>query len=476
MTAIPHGLEAWVERISEKELPAMTATVRALEQLEKSDTASLASLGRSVLHDHGLTTRILKVVNSAIYRRGQAQITTVSRASVILGYDALKHICITATMIDGLLRNRDLSPAVHERLIELMAGSLHAAMLARMLMAGYDEDTREEIYIAALLQNLGEIAFWSSGGPATETLDARLRAGAQPKAAVQELLGTSFDNLGASLARTWNMGDLLIRAITDPLRRSPEMRCVALAKGFSQALAKGDQGAVQKGLNDMAAFMKVEPDIAKARIQACTQATAELASCYGVGEVAQKLFPQGGWDPEEAPSLFHEPDEGLQLKMLREMMTLVGEKADINLLIHTTLEGLLRAVGMDRVMVLMPSPSFDRLNPRFFASTDQKPLRELLSLPLGGTDLFSKTFKDKEFLWVENLKDPAWAARLPRELATVNKGAPFFLAPLAVDHKCLGLFYADRAHSGRPLGREDFDAFSHFVRQASLCLNLLLRP
>ncbi|WP_341502347.1 HDOD domain-containing protein [Gallaecimonas sp. GXIMD4217] len=471
------GVDAWVERISEQELPALATTVRTLEKLEKDDAASLACLGRSVLHDHGLTSRILRVVNSVIYNRGRAQVTTVSRASVILGYDALKHICITATMMDGMLTNKDISKAVHDRLIRVMAQSLHAAMLARMLLGGYDEDTQEEVYIAALLHNLGEIAFWSMGGAITEALLAQLQqAGGNEKALVQDRLGTSFESLGAALAKAWNMGDMLVRSIRDPGRRTPELRCIALAHDFSRALADGDQGRIQEGLQAMAKFMVVEPDVAKARIQSCTQATAELASCYGAQEVAHLLDPRLGEDEDQPREpRFHEPDEALQLKMLREMTFLVGEGADINLLIHTTMEGLLRAVGMDRVVVLMPNPKFNQLSPRFYSSADDSQIKDVFSLPLGGDDIFTSTFKGQEGHWVDKPKSLHWAPRLPAAMATINQGSPFLLAPLVLDKKCLGLFYADRAHSGRALGKEDFESFSHFVRQASLCLMMILR-
>lgn len=153
------------------------------------------------MHDHGLTSRILRVVNSTTYNRGRTHVTTVSRAAVILGCNTIKHICITAKMIDSMLGNKDLSPAVHERLLRLMARSLHAAMLARRMLASYDDDTREEVYIATLLHNLGEIAFWSMGGPITEQLDASLRQNpAAEKELVRDLLGTSFNRLGAGLA------------------------------------------------------------------------------------------------------------------------------------------------------------------------------------------------------------------------------------------------------------------------------------
>lgn len=463
----------WLKRITERELPAFSATVRALEQLEHSDTASLASLGRTVLHDHGLTTRILRVVNSAIYRRSHRPVTTVSRASVILGYDTLKHICLTATMIDGLLGNREITPAVHQRLLTLMAQSLHAAMLAKMLMAGYHQDTREEIYIATLLRHLGEIAFWSVGGQAAEQLDATLRQqGTEPATAIKDMLGMSFDQLGLALARSWHMGSMLIKAMTDPQRRSPEMRCISLAQGFSQALLNGNHAGMQRYLRDMAAFLGESEQLTRERIERCTEDAAELAACYGASDIARRLLPaRDDWADPQAAMPYHTPDATLQLKMLREMLSLAAEQNDINLLIHTTLEGLLRAVGMDSVMVLMPSPGQGRLNPRFFASIGQQTADSTLSLSLAGDDVITRAFRQKKNSWCHR---QAGEPAVPAALAAINPEAPFLLAPLLVNHKTLGLFYGDRAQSQRALTEEDADAFYHFVRQASQCLSEML--
>lgn len=477
------GTDAWIEKISVQELPALATTVRTLERLEKDDAASLARLGQSILHDHGLTSRILRVVNSATYNRGRGQVTTVSRAAVILGYNAIKHICITAKMIDGMLRNQDISPAVHERLLKLMARSLHAAMLARRMLASYDDDTREELYIATLLHNLGEIAFWSMGGPITEQLDARLRQNpADEKELVRDMLGTSFDKLGAGLATAWNMGDMLVRSIQDPERRSPELATITLAHKVSAALsdAKHNPAAVERQLKAMAEALKIAPGDVKKMIQRCTEEATELAISYGSNGIAAYLDPsaiqaaRGDSSDDESP--YHQPDEALQLKMLRELTFLVSEKPDINLLIHTTMEGLVRGVGMDRVVVLMPTPQRDKLLPRFFASADNRQIKQVFNLPLtNGENVFTHAFRQLDTVWVDDLGSEQWRPLLSPLIRSLADNSPFFIAPLVMDKKCLGLFYADRADSQRPLNKEDFSSFTHFVRQASLCLLLVMK-
>ncbi len=90
--------------------------------------------------------------------------TTVSRASVVLGLTRIKNVCITAKLLNSLLKNQKLTPGVYERLLKLMAQSFHAGMIAKLMMQSYEEDVQEETFIAALLNRFGESAFWSMGG------------------------------------------------------------------------------------------------------------------------------------------------------------------------------------------------------------------------------------------------------------------------------------------------------------------------
>lgn len=122
----PKGVDYWTKRISEQEMPALCSTVKTLEKLAKDDVSSMAILGRSVMHDNALTSRILRVANSATYNKGISQVTTVSRAAVVLGFDTIRNICITAKLLSSLLENKNLTPGVYQRLLKLMARSFQA--------------------------------------------------------------------------------------------------------------------------------------------------------------------------------------------------------------------------------------------------------------------------------------------------------------------------------------------------------------
>lgn len=51
----------------------------------------------------------------------------------------------------------------------------------------------------------------------------------------------------------------------------------------------------------------------------------------------------------------------------------------------------------------------------------------------------------------------------------------FFLSPIVLNKQSIGLFYSDRATSGRDLNSEDYFSFTHFVQQTNLCLANIMR-
>lgn len=468
------GTPAWIDAISKHELPAFAATVRNLEKLAEDSTASLPSLGKSVLHDQGLTTRILRVVNSVTYGSGRNRVTTVSRAAVILGYNTLKHICITAKMIDSMLRNRDISENVHERLLRLMAKSFHSAMVAKMLLGDRAEDTQEEVYISALLHDLGEIAFWSMGGEITELLDDALRKHAGKKdEIVRSILGTSFDQLCVGLASAWNMGEMIIRSIEDPSRRTPELRAIGLACDYSEAITDLDSKIdIRHCIDEMSKLSEASASNIRTKLQHCTEESVELAVSYGAGALTRYLDPQAENTEPEIEEVRHEPNELMQLKLLRELTQIANEDADLNVLVNTVIEGLHRGVGMDRVIVFMLNQDKDKMKPRFVSCQNAERIETGFVFPLGVTKtVFDEVYKTHVPVWVNDPTSSEWRTRLTPAIQGLVEGQSFFVAPLMVNRKCLGLVYADRAESLNKLEPDDYAAFNHFTSQLSLCLS-----
>ncbi|KIO36336.1 HDOD domain-containing protein [Shewanella sp. cp20] len=475
------GAEYWTKRISEQEMPALSSTVKTLEKLAKDDVSSLAILGRSVMHDNALTSRILKVANSAIYNKGISHVTTVSRAAVVLGFDTIRNICITAKLLSSLLENKGLSEDVYQRLLTLMARAFQAAMLAKMMLKDHDEELQEEVFIAALLYHLGESAFWSMGGETTEQLNARLNQVDEKEASavVREVLGTSFTQLSMGIAKNWGLGEVLVKSLSNPNERTPEIRSIYLANKISELMASDSKDITELNhrIKQAADMLDLEVGEFKGRMIQCSHATRKLADTYGA-KVLVAFLPDThqltlAAEPEDEPVKVREFNVELQLKKLRELTDCAINKANFNEVITITLSGLLDGIGMDRCAVMLLSPNRKRLQPRVVVGENSDKMKNEFVVELNlDKNVFGESVDLKKPLFIDNPGSEKWRLYTDEALRRHTSPMGFMLAPILVDNKVIGLLYADRHSSERKLVDADFDRFTHFAQLTNLCLSV----
>src|SRR3990167_3366985 len=98
-----HGLQSWIDRLNEAELPALAAVVQDLHRLAQAEKSSVQQLADVLLRDASLTSKVLRVGNSVYYNPAQEPIRTISRAIVLIGFDNVRQIGLSVSLIDGLL-------------------------------------------------------------------------------------------------------------------------------------------------------------------------------------------------------------------------------------------------------------------------------------------------------------------------------------------------------------------------------------
>ncbi|WP_237158133.1 HDOD domain-containing protein [Shewanella psychrophila] len=462
-------------------MPALCSTVKTLEKLAKDDVSSLGLLGKSVMHDNALTSRILRVANSATYNKGQSQVTTVSRATVVLGFDTIRNICITAKLLSSLLESEGLSEPVYQRLIKLMARAFQAAMLAKMMLRDHDEELQEEVFIASLLYHLGESAFWSTGCDEAIALDAAMDQSSdnkEEKVIIREMLGTSFNKLSLGIARSWGLGDVLLKSLSNPDERTPEIRSIYLANQISELLALENPPPeeLQLRLKQAASMLGIEIDELKLRMARCSNATKKLAEAYGakvlIEHLPNPIHLKKDLIAESNAPLVRMPNMNLQMKKLRELTDCAIKKADFNQVITTTLEGLLDGVGVDRCGVLLLSPNRKRLQPRIVLGEGAESMKTEFIIALEQPQcLFCDSIELKQAMFVDDPSSPKWRLYMDPDLKSKTSATGFMISPLVIEQKVIGMIYADRATSERKLTQVEFENFTHFAQLANVCLS-----
>lgn len=468
MVESTYGLKAWIERISNEDLSTLAGTVCNLQSIIGDDEASLFEVSQAILSDPNLTSRVLRIANSANYNPTGISISTVSRATVVLGISVIRNLCISVKVIDELL-----SRSKHERLFSVMARSLHTAVLSRRLWAKWRGGQIEEVFIAGLLLHLGEAVYWSLDDITSGRLEERLYAGRTVDEACHEVLGIRFNELGLGLVRAWQLGDLTLEVHRRPRDPGPSAGLILLADRLVMTWHGADPDERAGIYRDMAKLLEGDPKAVAAECEAVIQLLPEVADEFGAPALKPYL-PLGGMPVDCTVALSPlAGDQGLQLSILREMCLMSGERADLNALIAMALEGMHRGVGLDRVVIFIVSSDGKRLSARSAMGRIATGWKESFQFQLdkSSESFFGDCLKKGLSRWVG--QEPASESQRLSDVAErlqVKAGQSFdaFLAPMVVGGKVIGAFYADCAPSGRQLKAEDFAAFRHFAQQVTL--------
>ena len=85
----------------QRRFPALSESVSSINRVVSSDKESINKLSNSILKDFALTNKILRLVNTAFYSTyGGGTISTISRAVIILGFDAVRNIAVTLILFE----------------------------------------------------------------------------------------------------------------------------------------------------------------------------------------------------------------------------------------------------------------------------------------------------------------------------------------------------------------------------------------
>jgi len=430
-----------------------------------------------------MTARMLRVANSSYYNNGKTTISTVSRAVVVLGFDVVRRICLSIGVLETMIKGPQL-----ERVQAEMARSFHAAAQARAFAQQHKDPAPEEVFIATLLYNLGEMAFWSASGEKGAKLSAALqKPGASAEQVEEEVLGFKLSQLTLGLAKEWKLGELLTDTLEHKHMENPRISNILIGHELARNLEHGwGSPEVKDVMARLAEKLYLPLEDVLTLVQENAREAARTASCFGIGKLA-KLIPVPRGVAEESTGSSQEviaeepefpvPDPVLQLRILRELTGLLDGKPDITLMLEMVLEGIYRGVGMDRTLFAMLSPDRRVLRGRYALGPNREQLVQRFVFPtIAPTDnLFSCVVMAQKSFHVTAPPSTDIAMMVTKDIQEITSFAAFYASPIIVNGQSIGLFYADRKPSGRLLDEESYASFNHFVQQANMTLAMITR-
>lgn len=477
------NFQAWLNRLNQEDMPIFGRTVQEIISVSEDYDSNVAQLVQGVLKDASLTTKILKLANTALYNPTDKEVNTVSRAITLMGFDSVRAICLTIALVESITQSVN-----RKHLIKEFTCALHSATQARTLCKNIDSKKAEEVFVAALLWNIGELAFWCFAKDDGEALISELDRGVSKEEAEMKILGFHLSSLSKQLVKDWNLTALLQ---DDSDAKKQNNKLYHLVEGCRDLADRVESGwkseKVLSVMEQLASLCDMDKEELQESVYKNAKAVATISKSYGVKDVVN-IMPEppvvlteqekrrakeeeASTDKEEVDGL-PQYNSTLQLDILREMSMMLNENPDFNDLIQMALDGICRGIGMDRVLFAMTSADKQYIKARYAIGIESTALLNNFKFKLltQKANIFRMTLEEKRSFWVGG---PSRGINdiVTDDIFSILGGNSFFLIPILVGGKAIGLFYADRIPSRRDLDQKSFQNMEFFALQTSLSLD-----
>jgi HD-like signal output (HDOD) protein len=203
-----HVVESAIEKVGEiATLPEVTVKII---QIVEDPSSTARDLHDIIKNDPALSSRLLKVVNSAFYGL-PGQIASVDRAIVLLGLSAVKNIAIAASMthlFDGGVAVEGFNG------VEVWRHSIGVAVGARLLTAAQGRPSVEESFLAGLIHDLGLLVERQVFPKGIAEVIAKQQAEPSPFCDLEgQVIGADHQAFGSALATKWRFPTSLCTSI-----------------------------------------------------------------------------------------------------------------------------------------------------------------------------------------------------------------------------------------------------------------------
>lgn len=243
------------------------------------DESALEDLSTAVLGDFSLSQKVIRLANSAMYASFGGEITTVSKAILVLGVDTVAHLAMGIQLLDTF------SPTAHPMASTELKRAMLAGEFARGLGAGHGGPQTEEAVVCALMRQLSRLLVvfyfpdkWSEITQLTRT------QGLSVSESCVQVLGVSLNEIAAEAVSRWNLPHAIASALTaDNNPQSAPRNHYAWLQAIAQTsadavdlLTTGDRPRLRTYLNTQARLLGIPAADVHAALRRCLAVKEDL--------------------------------------------------------------------------------------------------------------------------------------------------------------------------------------------------------
>ncbi|MEI7429366.1 MAG: HDOD domain-containing protein [Betaproteobacteria bacterium] len=477
------------------DFPALSDSVSTINKITASDKESVSNLSNSILKDFSLTNKILRLVNSVYYRQaGGGNVSTISRAVLVLGFDAVRNIALTVMLFEHLQNKSNVTQLKEEFLRANLA-----AILAKDIAEKSSLRDVEQAFICSLFYNLGRLLsqfyFPDESDEIKRVIEQKL---CSEEAASIQVLGISFADLGIAIASTWGFPKLIVNSMrklppgnvrkantvedrmwmlsafsnelctmiseTESEDRQKAMRKVTsrfgenitlselvlretIEKSFQEVehfasiiginLKQSAFGKQMKSWGARTAEAKTEKDSAKQ--------TAEISAETVLSDVVPAGAPGSpGIEGVEGETVEKADSEVILMAGIQDISNTLVEDFKLNDVLRIILETMYRAKGFRRVILCVRDGQTNSMLGRFGFGPEAQEISKRFNFPLAFTpDIFHAALSKGVDILISDTNDQKIASRIPEWFRKGINAGTFVIFPLCIKTKPVAMIYAE---------------------------------
>jgi HD-like signal output (HDOD) protein len=467
-------LEFLLKRIYQQgDFPALSESISAINRIASSERESLAALSNLILKDFALTNKLLVLVNSTPFiPYGGGDISTVSRAVAILGFDAVKSVALTLLLFEHLNSHKDLACLKNEFLRALFSGVLAREISHRALARGI-----EEAFICAMFHNLGRLLamrYFSEEDKETHRIMAQRHV--DEDSASAQVLGISCRELGMTVARGWHFPEQIIYSmgtLPDEPVQNPEsnvdklLMLAVFASELCETIAHTPYEQTADEIRDVITrFSEGMPLTERQMLDAIDRTVAEVVQYANIIQLDLQKIPFGrrisqseedsalddAATQEEANEFGGdaEPDaddDSLDILTVGivDISDALADGSPLRKTLQAILQTLYRGLGFRHVLLCTVDAYRGTMDARFGFGQGIEMLIPNFRFPLAGSvSVFQAAVAKGMDIVVADIDSPHICDHIPEWYRQATTAQTFALFPLNLGDVPVGLIYADK--------------------------------
>ncbi|MCA8938813.1 MAG: HDOD domain-containing protein [Planctomycetes bacterium] len=203
----PHKIDDLIENV--QDLPTLPTVVSKINSMTSNPQTNASDIGKVISNDPSLSSKILKLVNSAYYGFPR-KINSVTKAIVLLGFNKVKNIAVSASVVDVFKRT---SGKIHFDFLQFWEHSVGTAIAAEVVSKHLCPEVIDDAFVGGLLHDVGKVVMANHIKPAAAVFANAPTAKKTFNELCTETIGYDQNHVGALLTEHWNFPDVLCQTI-----------------------------------------------------------------------------------------------------------------------------------------------------------------------------------------------------------------------------------------------------------------------